>query len=119
MPDYECPNCHGGFPDPKPTENDPECPWCGEPLNGESSTDRPADPVPSRTANLIDPPTGTINTGVDREIKLGPDDVGTTPCPDCGDPMPFVTWSGPKPKCRKCRGSDGIGDSLIQSGDTT
>jgi hypothetical protein len=30
MSNYECPNCHGGFPEP--IEN--ECPWCGQPVDG-------------------------------------------------------------------------------------
>jgi len=36
MSRFECPKCGGGFPELPPEK---ECPWCGQPCNGES--DRP------------------------------------------------------------------------------
>ena len=38
MTQYTCPNCRGGFPFPPENELDtgetPECPWCGQALDG-------------------------------------------------------------------------------------
>lgn len=42
MPDWSCPECGGGFPEPKSTTEevddgtrvDESCPWCGESLGG-------------------------------------------------------------------------------------
>lgn len=31
-------------------------------------------------------------------------DAGTTTCPECGDRMPLVTYTGEKPVCAKCAG---------------
>lgn len=97
MATYQCPQCNGGFPEPKPGERGPECPWCGAKLNGEPST-----------KSAFDIPTGTTSNGITNlrpstDRGIGPTDSGTTPCPDCGEDMPMTSWVGPKPKCEDCR----------------
>lgn len=100
MADYECPECNGGFPEPKPTENDPECPWCGEKLNAEKSgiTLTPnTDPI----SGGVDIPTNGDPVDIERDISNP--NPATTDCPECGNEMPLVTWTGPKPLCRACQ----------------
>ena len=36
-------------------------------------------------------------------MTLSNNNTSTTPCPECGEPMPMVTWVGAKPKCRACQ----------------
>jgi hypothetical protein len=40
MPDFECPECGGGFP---VAAHDEACPWCGEPMDNASNGGRAAD----------------------------------------------------------------------------
>lgn len=54
MPNYTCPACGGGFPEPKSTTEetddgtrvDESCPWCGESLDGFPRTVPTPDPTP-------------------------------------------------------------------------
>lgn len=56
MPDYECPNCGGGFPE----NPDQECPWCGTAIDGSYGCPKtPA--APPQSVSVIDPPNTTIN----------------------------------------------------------
>jgi hypothetical protein len=32
-------------------------------------------------------------------------DSNTTPCPECGEDMPLMTWTGKKPCCARCSGA--------------
>ena len=45
MTQYTCPNCRGGFPFPPENELDtgetPECPWCGQALDGSYEYEPP------------------------------------------------------------------------------
>lgn len=36
MPDWECPECNGGFPSPVDTGYASHCPWCGEQLHSNA-----------------------------------------------------------------------------------
>lgn len=50
MPDFECPECGGGFP---AAAHDNACPWCGEAMDNASNNGRASDPmrtVPDSTA---------------------------------------------------------------------
>lgn len=103
MSRYECPSCGGGFHEVPPEK---ECPWCGHEMNGESceSVLSPAEsPV---LADVHD--TQPDPEDVDLDLSSSPN--GTTPCPECGDPMPMVTWTGEKPVCRKCSRSNSTTD---------
>lgn len=42
MPDFECPECGGGFP---AAAHDNACPWCGEGMDSASNNGRASDPV--------------------------------------------------------------------------
>lgn len=99
MANYDCPDCGGGFPEVPPER---ECPWCGHPMNGEKQRG-PFDPadstIPMPDESDVTPDASTPSVDVD--LSTGND--GTTPCPECGGPMPMVTWTGPKPECRECR----------------
>lgn len=98
MSKYECPNCDGGFPEPG---QEKECPWCGQSLDKSYSMTPGFQPEDSSIEDY-DP-----RSGIDTKPRNG-----TTPCPDCGDEMPLVTWTGQKPKCRSCARKDrtNVGD---------
>lgn len=98
MSRYECPDCGGGFHEVPPEQ---ECPWCGYLMNGEKQRG-PFDPAQSVITPSSDGLDVTPGPDVDDGIGLTADNTSTTPCPECGDPMPMVTWHGEKPLCQKC-----------------
>jgi len=93
MSRYECPECNGGFHKVPPEK---ECPWCGQKMDKSySKTTIPA----SRTIDDID----SSDSGITLDLESGR--AGTTPCPECGEPMPMVSWTDKKPKCQRCSDS--------------
>lgn len=113
MSKYECPNCDGGFPEPGP-EN--ECPWCGQALD-KSYTDGDSRGLFDNDGIVIQPNLGSSSSGgADLDVSQKP--TGMTECPECGDPMPMVTWTGEKPKCRECSKRDRLNNELSIGGDT-
>lgn len=62
MPDYECPNCGGGFPE----NPDRQCPWCHTAIDGAYGS-TPIGTIPTNTTN-------------GRKIEV-PDDGATSPHP--------------------------------------
>lgn len=94
--DYQCPRCDGGFPE----NPDKKCPWCGLDIDGSYS-----DSPNVGYTDLFDhrsPPDGlTRDLDIEAPEKLD-NDPGTTTCPECGDKMPLVSWTGKKPLCSAC-----------------
>lgn len=41
---------------------------------------------------------------------------GTTPCPNCGEPMGMVSWVGEKPVCAACAGATTTGFPKLGGG---
>lgn len=112
MTDFICPNCRGGFP----AWDNMECPWCGTDYDGNYETMRQPITMFEESDDFINETKRDVRIPKPQTPDSSDDSVfriprtrndGTTPCPDCGEPMPMVTWTGTKPKCKKCRRSQG------------